>query len=305
MEARSVPFPSPFSLTISLQPLRNPNFSPTQNPSTQFRCYFSRSRGRSGGAGDFWDSNAEDLRSGRFKFRYGEESMGEDEEDGDYEEDVGFRTRRKQKRNWWSDNSWSEMDQEPGVLEEAIDSIWILKVIKSFGWMLPAIILSMLLETGPKAFLMALALPLGQSLLFLAIDKVWGMITDSRKPRYRNKKKPFSRNSNRVEKNEEAKQEQTSEATEEKWGYQSWVETNDGSAKGSEHAPSFGGWDDLDRRGSSAKAPPRRPPQTPSGPLGSQMKKKGKFSRRNRDTPLLLRLLIAVFPFLGSWTRML
>ncbi|XP_043697445.1 uncharacterized protein LOC122648276, partial [Telopea speciosissima] len=165
MEARPVTFPFSFSLTISLQPLRNPNFSPIQNPSTQFRCCFSRSRSRSDGAGDFWDSNAEDLRSGRFKFKYDEESIGEDEEDGEYDEDLGFRKRRKQQRSWWQDNSWSEMDQQPGVLEEAIDSIWIFKVFKSFGWLLPAIIVSLLLDTGPKAFLMAMALPLGQLLL--------------------------------------------------------------------------------------------------------------------------------------------
>ncbi|KAJ4955889.1 hypothetical protein NE237_012672 [Protea cynaroides] len=305
MEAR--PFPHPFSLTTSFRPFRNPKFLATQNPSAQFRCSSSRYRSRSDGDGDFWDSNAEDLRSRTFKFSFDEESFGDDEEGGEYDEDMGFRRRRKQRRSWWSDNSFSEMDEGPGNLEEAIDRIWIFKVFKSFGWMLPAIILSLLLDTGPKAFLMALALPLGQSLLSLAIDKVWEMITDSRKPRYRNKKKPFSRTSSRVKMNEEAKQEQTSEATEEKMGYQSWEVTNDGSAKGSERAPSFGGWDDLDRRGRSAKGSPRRPPQTSARPLGPQMEKKGKFSRRGRkrDTPLLLRLLVAVFPFLGSWTRFL
>ncbi|KAK8962071.1 hypothetical protein KSP40_PGU008996 [Platanthera guangdongensis] len=40
--------------------------------------------------------------------------------------------------------------------------------------MLPAIIASMLLATGPKAFLLALAVPLGQSVISPAIDKLWG-----------------------------------------------------------------------------------------------------------------------------------
>ncbi|KAK9146236.1 hypothetical protein Sjap_006139 [Stephania japonica] len=56
--------------------------------------------------------------------------VDEDGEDGD----VGFRFRDKQKkRRWWSDEDDDDEDLEEGdegssgVLEEAIDSIWILK----------------------------------------------------------------------------------------------------------------------------------------------------------------------------------
>ncbi|RVX07614.1 hypothetical protein CK203_025120 [Vitis vinifera] len=87
--------------------------------------------------------------------------------------------------------------------------------------MLPLIILSVLLTTGPKAFLMVLALPLGQSVLSLAFKKFWGMTQSSPKRRVRTKKKPFAStpagNGVSVDKDVQA-------------------------------APKFGGWDELDGR---------------------------------------------------------
>ncbi|KAF8394214.1 hypothetical protein HHK36_020421 [Tetracentron sinense] len=179
-------------------------------------------------------------------------------------------------------------------------------VFRAFGWMLPAIILSMLLGNGPNAFIMALALPLGQSVLSLAINKVWGRTRDSPKPRYRTKKKPFARATSNVETIKEEQQEENSETNKGKGSYQSWVVADDGSVKKEgQHVPSFGGWDELDRQREIGKEPKRRPSRTTGGSPRQQVEKKGKLSRRrrNRDTPLLLRLLIAVFPFLGSWTK--
>ena len=44
-------------------------------------------------------------------------------------------------------------------------------------------------STGPKAFLMALAIPLGQSALALAFEKLWGWTESKPKRKYRMKRK--------------------------------------------------------------------------------------------------------------------
>ena len=86
-------------------------------------------------------------------------------------------------------------------------------------------------------------------------------------------------------------------------GYQSWVvEENNGSAdRGNREAPSFGGWDDLER-----SRPATRSTRAVDGSRRTAMEA-GRLSRRERksDMPLLLRLLIAIFPILGTWTKML
>lgn len=177
---------------------------------------------------------------------------------------------------------------------------WWVQVFRSYGWMLPAIIISLLLSTGPKAFLMALALPLGQSAVSLAFEKLFGRAQRSprRNPRPR-KKKPFASPASAVEIEEEewAKSRETRKGN---MGYRSWEIGNDGSSTGEgvESGSSFNGWDELEdiRRKARTAGASRRTPGV-----------KSKLSRRERrkDTPLFLRLLIAVFPFLGSWTKML
>ena len=169
--------------------------------------------------------------------------------------------------------------------------------------MLPAIVISLLLGTGSNAFIMALAVPLGQSALSLVFDKVSGKASKRWKStsRPKTKKKHFTRAANKVRTNK-GKQE-TNKTDGEKASYSSWFNTDGGLRdKGAKRAPKFGGWDQLDDQVETQK---RAPSQTGNGPPKQQ--KKGKFSRigRVRETPLLLRLLIAVFPFLGSWTRFL
>lgn len=176
-----------------------------------------------------------------------------------------------------------------------------LKVFRSYGWTLPFIIISLLAATGPKAFLMALALPLGQSALSLAFDKIWGRTERKRKRKFRSRmrRKPSVNNANDVETDEEKDEGQ--ETRKQRTGYQSWVANGPVDNSGQEGAAKFGGWDDLERLRSA-----QRPSKMKSG-SGRRTAEKGKLSRRERksDTPLLLRLLIAVFPFLGSWTKML
>lgn len=166
--------------------------------------------------------------------------------------------------------------------------------------MLPVILISWLIASGPKAFLMALALPLGQSALSLAFDKLWGR-SQSRPKRRRTRvrKKQYASTVTDTETDEEDKGPESSRR---KMGYQSWGAGNEGSAdKGGQNGTSYGGWDDLERAKSAARSSRMR------GGSGRTATEKGKLSRRERksDTPLLLRLLIAFFPFLGSWTKML
>lgn len=178
-----------------------------------------------------------------------------------------------------------------------------LQILNALGWMLPAIGISVLMGTGPNPLLMALVLPLAQSAVSFAIDTFWGKPSRSTKPKGRTKKKPFSRAASSMRTSEDREDFESGNLRE---SYQSWTAANDISSKqtGDKTAPSFGGWDELDKSVGSYKAPKRATTQRENEPL---QQKRGKLSRRvkNRETPLLLRLLIAVFPFLGSWAKLL
>ncbi|KAJ0702888.1 hypothetical protein HanPI659440_Chr14g0544771 [Helianthus annuus] len=220
-----------------------------------------------------WDSNAETFRTRNFDF----DDDFEDEEDDDDDS------------NQWLD-----------ILEDFIDGVWIFKAFRSFGWMLPAIISSLLLTSGPKAFLMALAIPMGQSALSLLFQTVWGMPKMKTRRRGKSKRKqPPPRQPPRGasymdidDEQEEYVEGERKRAT----GYQTWV-AGDGSSddKSNGSSSSFGGWEELDGR------------KTRSNKDRNRKQAKSKMSRRVKrsGTPFLLRLLIAVFPFLGSWTKLL
>lgn len=182
-----------------------------------------------------------------------------------------------------------------------------MQVLRAFGWMFPAIAISLLLGTGPNAFIMALAVPLGQTLLSLASEKVWGGMSerDSWKPptRAKTKKKPFV-NPRSEGRKSGGKQENGSASG--RNAYQSWVTTDGSYSKaGSGSRPRFGGWDELDGKAGTRDVPKSKRSRKTYAP--SKQSRKGKFSRigRVRETPLLVRLLIAAFPFLGFWTKLL
>ncbi|XP_052208143.1 uncharacterized protein LOC127811962 [Diospyros lotus] len=228
-------------------------------------------------------------------------SAEDDDEDGDF-------GRKRRRRRWWSDKPPpSSGDRGSGALEEFLDCFWIFKVFQSYGWWLPAIILSMLLATGPKAFLMALALPIGQSIAALAVRKLLGGTQDNakRKPKTQARSRFSATSASNLELEEEDEEE--SQGTEKRlMGYQSWVARDDVSVdKDGQNASTFGGWDKLDGLNEFDKTTFRR--SVPASRSGRMRMEKGKFSKRDRkgDAPLLLRLLVAVFPFLGSWTKML
>ncbi|KAJ8752206.1 hypothetical protein K2173_003814 [Erythroxylum novogranatense] len=224
-------------------------------------------------------------------------SAGRSRFDFEVDEDEDWARKR---RTWWSadvaDGGGGFLDLDD---DEEEDGFWVLKVVQAFGWILPAVAISLLLGTGPNAFLMALAVPLGQTALSLVVDKVWGSTMSSPKPRRRTKvrKRPVTAKRN------ERKGEETKGGSR-RGSYQSWVGTDhDSFTKGSKEKTRFGGWDELDKM--NGKVPKGTPVRDEDG-----LQRKQKFQNRNklssvRDTPLLLRLLIAAFPFLASWTRFL
>ncbi|XVF06466.1 hypothetical protein REPUB_Repub06bG0050500 [Reevesia pubescens] len=267
-----LPTPTP---TFTSLPLLNLKYSLNTNNKKIVRC----------------NSTGSHRTGGQFRF---DPLTDEYDDDDEFE----FRSAAKQ-RTWWSD--FDDYDDVWDFDED--DEFWVFKVFRAFGWILPAIVISLLLGTGPNAFIMALAVPLGQSALSLVFDKVSGRVSKNRKftSRPKTKKKHFTRAANNV-RAKNGKQE-ASKCGGEKGSYSSWLNT-DGSLrdKDTKKAPKFGGWDQLDDEVETQK---RASSQKGNGQPKQQ--KKGKYSRigRVRETPLLLRLLIAVFPFLGSWTRFL
>lgn len=63
-------------------------------------------------------------------------------------------------------------------------------------------------------------------------------------------------------------------------------------------ASKFGGWDELDGIGDIPEQPKSEPKRKP-------MRKRKKIRREESAEPLLLRLLVSLFPFLSSLTNML
>ncbi|CAL1356067.1 unnamed protein product [Linum trigynum] len=277
----------------------------------------------------------------RFKFKFRAKEEAEEGSSG------------KRRRTWWSDappgsDGGEEVDEEDeeelGILEDFIESLWILKVFKSYGWGLPFIIISWLLATGPKAFLMTLAIPLGQSAATLVFNRLWGEPKKRRpkaKPRAEKRKKPSAsprRRSDRSYIVEEDEQERKAGggggAGSGKMGYESWADSNgsifaeeeEGEAKTQSALSSFGGWEELEGFRSVQQKQEREPakgsqPQPEPQPVSENGRRQPQLRPRRRGTtvngkvawgglressgpPLLLRLLIAVFPFLASWTKM-
>lgn len=248
-------------------------------------------------------NNFASVRAGGFKFR--------EEADGDrYVRGGTFGgSRTREKRTWWTDGSAEEeFDDEDYELDddETIwDKIWIFKVFKAYGYFLPAIIISMLLATGPKAFLMALALPLGQSALSLVFEKVMGK--DNERAKRRSKANKWASGRSWYGSRSKAVREEEKEGSKRDYSkdYKSWVAADTGVAGQKVAQPpadGYGGWDELDRR-EFRKA---KVPSAGSAPRVRHVKKERLTRKgRSKDMPFFWRMLVAVFPFLGSLTKLL
>ncbi|PPS03970.1 hypothetical protein GOBAR_AA16689 [Gossypium barbadense] len=164
------------------------------------------------------------------------------------------------------------------------DCIHAMDIFRAFGWMLPAIAISLLLGTGPNAFIMALAVPLGQSALSLVFDKVSGRTSESWKsaPRRKTKKKQFTRAAANNTRTNKGKQEPNKTGGE-KESYSSWLNTDGGlQDKGGQRVPKYGGWDQLDDQVETQKRATSR-----KGNGAPKQRKEDKFSR----VPVLIFLL--------------
>lgn len=222
-----------------------------------------------------WDSNAESIKNQKFS-NLGDFEDEEEELDGD-----------------------GILDQGAQVFEEYIESIWIFKVFWSYGWAFPPILIGLLITGGPKAFLMALALPLGQSTFSFAIQKM--LDSTQYKPSRKTKTKKRQRTAPTTTKANFWRRGGSLRTRRRKAGYQSWVSNNDVSASKDERGVSrYGGWDELDQEMESSKGSTQSSAETSKN-------SQGKLNRpeATSDTPLLLRLLISMFPFLASWTKLL
>ncbi|KAK8633976.1 hypothetical protein V6N13_014805 [Hibiscus sabdariffa] len=170
----------------------------------------------------------------------------------DDDDDFEFHfTGAAKQRTWWSD--FDDYDDVWDLDED--DEFWVFKVFRAFGWMLPAIAISLLLGTGPNAFIMALAVPLGQSALSLVFDKVTGRTSKSWKstPKRRAKKKQFTRAAANNTGTNKGNRE-TNKTGEEKTSYSSWLNSDGGLRdKGGQRVPKYGGWDQLDDQVDSQK----------------------------------------------------
>ncbi|XP_049389651.1 uncharacterized protein LOC125854214 [Solanum stenotomum] len=288
--------------------LFNPLSSPLRyrfplNNSTSYptRCVSTSSGGR-GGAGGRWYSNSKRPKD------YQGFSWDDEIRANDKGEEFGFGGSTKQ-RIWWSGDpsTWGDEydveDEEAGIdgfgnMEGSIGLSWVMKVLRAFGWMFPAIIMSVVLGTGTNTIIMALALPLAQSALSLVMDAIWGWSDEGPRSNYKKKKRRYAREASnpgtRMGKGENTRNGKVRD-------YQSSNGAPDRKKSGS--TLNFGGWDELDNHrmeGQQEKALNRRPAEP-------KQLTDGKLSKRigRRETPFVLRLLIAVFPFLGSWTKLL
>ncbi|KAJ8768337.1 hypothetical protein K2173_021490 [Erythroxylum novogranatense] len=242
------------------------------------------------------DSNADDLESRRLKSSNGA-GIGK----GNANNNVG-RGASTWKRKWLTEGMKREAEgeegQEPGILKEALDSIWIFEVFRSFGWTLPPILLSLFLATDPKAFLMALALTVGQSVFTFVFRKLLGRINGKPKRMTKNRRKPFAnfRNDDKINIEQLEK-----EAEMVKMGYQSWVDDSGSVNVDRQGVHHFGGWDDLDKS-DFVPCPPQVVGQSKRKSLAN-----GRLSPMGakEEIPLYMKLLVAMFPFLSSWTKML
>ncbi|OIT01030.1 PREDICTED: uncharacterized protein LOC109229399 [Nicotiana attenuata] len=224
-----------------------------------------------------WDPNVESIKNQNF-IKFGD---FENEEEEEFDRD-------------------EILDQGAQVLEEYIDSIWIFKVFWSYGWALPPILIALLITGGPKAFLMALAIPLGQSTFSFAIQKMLDATQNKPRRKSRTKKRQRASASNKTNFGRRGGSPRTRKR---KPGYQTWASTNGVSANKDEPEVSrCGGWDELDQVSESISTGAFESSAQSSVGTSKIPVEKGNLSKpeAKSDTPLLLRLLIAISPFSAS-----
>lgn len=175
-------FPAPLTVISTLN----------RTSSGSICCFCARHEGRGGSR---WEGRT---RNSRPRFEFAEEFRAKGVEKG-----TGFKFGDgAKKRTWWSDDGASgdygfeDKDEDFGgfaALDGSIAISWIFKLLKAFGWMVPAVMISMFFggNEGSNTMLMALALPLAQSAFSLLIDTFSGGTPshDGRRPKSTRTKK--------------------------------------------------------------------------------------------------------------------
>ena len=149
-------------------------------------------------------------------------------------------------------------------------------------------------------------------MIIFAFQKVSEWLEGSPRPRNRRRKRPkldvF------MEEEDDQEEERRQSKRNKKRASQSWVAQNNGSFYNKDSGSrvssnSFGGWDDLITENDAQ--PPQTPPQVTERlqrmveTEGEEVKNNLSESVEERNLPLLLKLLVAVFPFLATWTDIL
>ncbi|ESQ49651.1 hypothetical protein EUTSA_v10021319mg [Eutrema salsugineum] len=220
---------------------------------------------------------------GRFRFR-AEEELFRDEGFGRFE----FGNSKK-KRPWWFGDDDDDDDDYDDLMNDEEDWNMVFEVFRTLSWMLAPIGISLLLGTDSNAGLMALAVPLVQSVFSLVVNKA--LSRPNIRPMKRSRRDTFSRP-------RKVRQEENMRGGVDKGGYKSWML---GDADANSTGSRYGGWDDLVKQ----KEIRNDNPSNESVRTKQQFKRKASQRWRVKEKPLLLRMLIAAFPFLGSWTKLL
>eukprot|EP00252_Welwitschia_mirabilis_P007618 TRINITY_DN1916_c0_g1_i1.p1 TRINITY_DN1916_c0_g1~~TRINITY_DN1916_c0_g1_i1.p1 ORF type:complete len:318 (+),score=77.82 TRINITY_DN1916_c0_g1_i1:109-1062(+) len=229
------------------------------------------------------------------------------------------------RKPWWSldeeeeEEDYSESDEEFEDTEGYYRLSWgeavVQQVFRSFNWILPAAVMTFLIG-NPMAILMALLIPFAQSMLVTLFQQmVRGLFnafeTNTEEPLQKPKKSSYRKRTGVKTRYSEASADDYNEEFKSSGNYKngkmpnlsndmssvgeqtiSWAYSEE-ARKDTTSGIKLGGWEDLEN-------------DTPLKQRSSKRKKMGgKLSNkiRRKETPLLLRLLIALFPFLGFWER--
>ncbi|KAF6995589.1 hypothetical protein CFC21_012064 [Triticum aestivum] len=259
---------------------------------------------------------------------------------------------RTSSRRWWSDDQFDVEEEEEeeefgsegsfGSAREMFDEPWFTKVFRVYGYVLPVLLASMLVTTGPQAFLMAMAIPLVQSVLSFAISKIasfgrrrrdeeeydddgyyysdYGSGGWEAEEQYSSNSSSTYRGGDSSTGSSRYQQQQQEESADSDPTVESGdINGTTGTAARSESGSTgFGGWDELEEGGDRRSSGRSRARGSPAGtataggavgtsrpPATRRRRSRGAAAARYRQAPLPMRLLIALFPFLGSWFRIL
>ncbi|KAI4303938.1 hypothetical protein MLD38_039515 [Melastoma candidum] len=165
--------------------------------------------------------------------------------------------------------------------------------------LVPLILLSWLTASGPKAFFITLTLSFALSAAALLVQFLWsGFELGPPGDDSMRKRTPVGRVSRgrmaRGLKNEKRDRQKRSSM------YDSWLESDLGLGL---NDSSFGGWAGLeeerlldDLRGANEKQR--------KGKIASGKRSRESLQEAEAEAPLLLRLLVALFPFVSSWSKL-